>query len=146
GSSCRIWPAGSAGGYPPRADRGGRPDPGRTPMRPAVPGSGQVARRIDRGRALADLEMELRLIDAAGLPHGPDNLTRLDRLILGHVDLPEMGIGGDEVVGVPNQHEIAVAAQLVAGIGDGAARCRPDRRAARGGDVDPLIGAAGERG
>ena len=56
-----------------------------------------------------------------------------------------MRIGRYPAIGVLDEDKIAVAGQLVAGIGDDPARDRVDRRAARRGDVDAVIAAATRR-
>ena len=50
-----------------------------------------------------------------------------------------MRIGGDVAVGMAHQHEIAVALELVAGIGDDAVLGRLDRRAFRHGEIDAVV-------
>src|SRR5439155_20291000 len=86
--------------------------------------------------------MELRLVDPTGRADLGDRLAAVDRVALFYEQPVAMGIGRNPTAGVLDQHEIAVAAQLVAGIGDNAAVDRSDRRAARGSDVDPIVTAA----
>src|SRR5882724_5056483 len=81
---------------------------------------GEERRRIDRRRALADLEMHLRRRDAAGLAGLGDDLAALHGVVALDHDLAGMRVGGDIAVGVPDQHQVAVGLELVAGIGDDA--------------------------
>ena len=98
--------------------------------------------RVDRARALAQLEMELRLIDLTGATGLGDDLTAADLIAALDQDLVIVGVGRHPIVRMPDQHEIAVAFQLVAGIGDDAVLRRLHRGAERNGDVDAVIVAA----
>ena len=83
--------------------------------------------------------MQLRLADRAGradlgdLLAAPHGLAALDQQRV------VMRIGGHPAAGMLDQHQIAVAAQLVAGIGDHAGIGREHRRALGRGDVDAVI-------
>src|SRR5207237_861219 len=64
--------------------------------------AGEVRHRVDRGRTLPDLEVELRrghVASLAGLRH---HLTAGDLLAALHLDLAVMSIGRDETVLVPD--------------------------------------------
>ena len=74
--------------------------------------------RIDRTRALAQLEVKLRLVHLTGAPSLGDDLAATDLIAALDQDLLVMRIRRHPVVRMPDQHEIAVAFQLVAGIGD----------------------------
>src|SRR5262245_32878677 len=86
----------------------------------------EIMRRVDRGRSLADLEVQLRRVDVAGLAGERDGLPALDLIAALDLDLAGMGVGGDEAVGMPHQDEVAVALELVARIGDHALLGRLD--------------------
>ena len=92
-----------------------------------------------RGRALADLEMQLRRSHVAGLAGLRNRLAALHRVAALHHQFAGMRIGGDITVRVAHQHKIAVALQLVAGIGNDAVVGRLDRRAFRHGEIDAVI-------
>src|SRR6266851_3476682 len=83
--------------------------------------------------------MELRLADPAGRADLGDGLASAHRVAALDEQLVAMRVGGDPAIGMLDQNQIAVAAQLVAGIGDGSAIDGIDRGAARRGDVDPVI-------
>src|SRR5579883_3162613 len=102
----------------------------------------QIFPRINRFLAAAQFEMKLRLADISGRPDPGDHLAAGDLLPGFDQDHVAMGIGGDETVGMLDQDQIAVAAHLVAGIGDNAAVGGLDRRAARRGDVNAVIARA----
>src|SRR4051812_11538773 len=74
--------------------------------------------RVDRRRSLADLEMQLRRSDLAGLPGLGDDLAALDGLAALDQQLAGMGIGGDVAIGMPDQDQVAVTLQFVARISD----------------------------
>src|SRR5262249_1153354 len=95
--------------------------------------------RVDRRRALADLEVQLRRGDIAGLPRLRDHLTALDRLVALPQNFAPVRVGGHLAVRVTDQHEIAVGLELVAGIGHPAVLSRLDRRALRHRDVDAVV-------
>src|SRR5262249_14983783 len=63
------------------------------PVRKSV---AEVLGGIDRGRALADLEVQLRRVDVAGLAGKRDGLAALDLIAALDLDLARMGVGGDE--------------------------------------------------
>jgi hypothetical protein len=83
--------------------------------------------------------MELWLADPAGRADLGDHLAAIDRIALLDQQLVAMGVGRDPAAAVLDQDEIAITAQLVAGVSDDAAVDRGDRRAARGSDVDPVV-------
>src|SRR5260370_11199947 len=118
GSSSRISPAASASRPTDLASFSAGRGAGRYPG--ARRGIEEFA-RIDRALAAAQLEMELRLADPAGRADLGDNLAAIDRVALLDEQLVAMGIGRDPAAAVLDQDEIAIAAQLVAGIGDHAA-------------------------
>src|SRR5262245_43815704 len=99
----------------------------------------EVLRRVDRCRALAHLEVQLRARHIAGGAGLADHLAALDGLALLHGELARMRIGGDEAVRVPHQHQVAVALELVARIGDDALLGGLDRRALRHRDIDAVV-------
>src|SRR5438067_1304105 len=104
----------------------------RRSARPACRGGGarrggEELARVDRLLAAAQLEMQLRLADPAGGADPGDGLAGADFVALLHQQLLAMGISRDPPAGMLDQHEVAVAAQLVAGIGDDAAIDRRDR-------------------
>src|SRR5579883_2793168 len=99
----------------------------------------QKRARIDRLLAAAQFEMELRLGDVAGRADAGDDLAAAHLFPAPDQDGAAMGIGGNPSLRMLDQDQVAIAAQLVADIGDNPAIGGPDRGAARGGDVDPLI-------
>src|SRR5579862_7940595 len=85
--------------------------------------------------------MKLRRCDIAGLPRLGDYLSASDSIAAFHVDLTIVGIGGHETIRMTDEHQIAVAFQIVAGIGNDARfRCL-HRRSFRQSDVDSLVAA-----
>ena len=129
--SCRIARAGVRPGIASRPIELARRVSGST--------AAEILRRIDRRRALADLEVQLRRVDVAGLAGLGDHLAALDGVAALDHQLAGMGIGGDEAVGVADQHQIAVALELVAGIGDDAVLGGLDRRAFRHREIDAVV-------
>src|SRR5207249_2904455 len=99
----------------------------------------------DRLLPTSQLEMQLRLADPAGSADFGDDLAPVDPVTLLDEELVQMGIGGDPAARMLDQDEVAVAAQLVAGVGDGSAVDRSDRSTSRRRDVDPVIMAAARR-
>ena len=91
--------------------------------------AGEIARGIDRRRTLAQLEVQLRRRDVAGLAGFGDDLAALDRIAALDVEFAIVGVSGDEAVGMADQHEIAIALELAAGIGDDAGLGGLDRGA-----------------
>src|SRR3981189_1852717 len=77
-------------------------------------------KRVNRRRSLADLEVELRRPHLPGLTRLGTDLAALDRVTALHHQFTRMGICGDVTVGVPNQNQIAITLELIAGIGDDA--------------------------
>src|SRR5207253_11036469 len=74
--------------------------------------------RIDRAIAASQLKMELRLADVAGRAYFGDRFSAIDLIALFDEQLVAMRIGRHPAVRMLDQDEVAVAAQLVAGIGD----------------------------
>ena len=103
--------------------------------------AGEIIRRIDGRLALAQFEMQLRRGDVAGLAGLGDHLAALDRVAALDVEFAVVGVGGDEAVGVADQHEIAVALERAAGIGDLAVFRRAHRGALGQRDVDAVVAA-----
>src|SRR5579871_5266047 len=97
-------------------------------------------KRVNRRRSLADLEMKLRRPHLARLTRFGNDLTALDGVPALHQQLTRMGICGDIAVGMPNQDQIAITLQLVAGIGDDAVLSRLDRRTLGHREIDAVIG------
>src|SRR5262245_38481959 len=96
----------------------------------------QELKRVNRARSLTDLEVELRRRHFPGLTRLGNDLAALDGISALHHQLTRMGICGDVAVGVPNQNQIAITLQLVAGIGDDAVFSRLDRRTLGHREVD----------
>ena len=109
----------------------------------ATIGTGGSARhelgRIDRARALAQLEMHLRLTYGAGRPSLGDDLAAPHLVATFDQDLLVMSVSRHPVIGVADQDEIAVSLELVPGIGDDAVLRRHDRGALRHGEIDAVI-------
>ena len=97
--------------------------------RPASSEAGEIVRRIDRGRSLAQFEVELRRIDVAGVAGLGDHLPALDLFAALDVELAVVAVSGDEAVGMLDEDEVAVAFQPVARVDDDAALGRPNRGA-----------------
>src|SRR5262249_43222989 len=124
GNTCRIWPAGWACGWriansewrmangewscSPFATRYSLFATRDLPLRPV-----EERHRIERGGAFADLEMQLRRGDVAGLPGARDHLPALDLVAALDRQLLGVRIGGDVAVRMAHQDEIAVALELV---------------------------------
>src|SRR5258706_16473352 len=106
----------------------------------SAPGSRPIEelKRVDRRRAFADLEMELRRSNLARLAGLGNDLAALDGVAALHQHFTGMGIGGDVAVRVPNQHQVAVALELIAGIGDDALLGRLPPPAFRPPPIDSL--------
>ena len=105
---------------------------------------GEISGGIDRGRALAQFEVQLRSVDVAALAGLGDDLAALDRVAALDVELAIVGVGGDEAIGMADQNQIAVAFQLAAGIGDDAVFRGPHRGALGNGNVDAVVVAGFE--
>src|SRR5262249_33006500 len=104
-----------------------------------VSGAVQEPRGVERRGSLADLEMKLRRVDVAGLAGARDHLTAFDLVAALDQELLGMGISGDVAVGVAHQNQIAVALELVAGIGHDAVFGGFDRRILRHRDIDAVV-------
>src|SRR5215469_2856146 len=98
--------------------------------------------RIDRLDASADLEMQLRPIDVAGLAGQTDHLTALDVVAACDAYGFGMRVGSDIAVVMLNQHEIAVPLELIAGIGNRAGSGSMNGCSAGGRDVDAVVAFA----
>src|SRR5215472_15609912 len=107
---------------------------------------GQKLARIDRLTAMAQLEMQLRLADVTGRTDPRYDLPSRHFLPALHKQLIAVGVGRDPAVGMLNQNEIAVTAQLVSGIGDDAGIGRLDWRPPRRADIDAVVVRAVARG
>src|SRR5208283_1150686 len=89
------------------------------PRDPAGPSeAGEIIGRVDRGRSLAQLEVELGRVDVAGVAGLGDHLAALDGVAALDVEFAVVGVGADEAVRMLDQHQIAVALEPVAGIDD----------------------------
>src|SRR3954470_12894369 len=84
-------------------------------------------KRVNRGRSLADLEVELRRPHLTRLTRFGNDLAALDRIPALHHQFTRMGICGDITVGVPNQDQIAITLEFISRIGDDAVLGRLDR-------------------
>jgi len=73
----------------------------------------QQARRVNGARALTDLEMNLRRVDRTGRTRLGDLLAAPDDLATLYQELRIMRIGRHIAARMLDQHQIAVAAQLV---------------------------------
>src|SRR6185437_453086 len=80
----------------------------------------QIIGRVERLDAVAHLEMELRPGDGAGGADARDRLAAPHLLAALYQQHGVVRIGGHPAVGVLDQDEVAITAQLVAGIGDDA--------------------------
>src|SRR5947208_4389541 len=109
------------------------------PSRSGAGRRAEVSARVYRPLALAQLEMQLWLADAAGRADLGDHLAAVDRVALLDEKLVAMSIGRDPAIAVLDEHQIAVTAQFIARVRDNAGLDRLDRSAARGRDVDAVI-------
>src|SRR5208282_5013169 len=123
----------------PRRSGSARQGPGSHPARSEA---GEIRGRIDRGRSLAQFEVELRRIDVAGVAGLGDHLPALDLIAALDVEFAVVAISRDEAIGMLDENEVAVTLEAVAGINDDAALRRPDRCAGRHGDVDAVVAAS----
>src|SRR5262249_40616169 len=120
---------------------------------PAAAAGGLLSRRVvffhvqhrgDRLGALAQLEGQLRLIDGSGLAGLGDHLASAHHLIALDQQLLVVGVGRNPAVVVADQNQIAIAFELVAGVGDFAGLGRVDFRPLRQGQIDAVVvGAVG---
>src|SRR5262249_27902896 len=99
----------------------------------------EVLRRIDRGRAFSNLEMQLRRCHIAGLARMRDHLSALDAVPTLDHDFARVSIGRNEAVRVADQHEVAIALQFIAGVSDDAIIRRFDWRAFRDRQIDAVV-------
>src|ERR1700722_17174255 len=97
----------------------------------------EILGRIDRRRAFANFKVKLRRRDVAGLAGMRNHVATFDVVAALNQDIAGMRVSGDETVGVAHQHEIAVALEFVAGIGDDAVFGGLDRRAFGNREIDP---------
>src|SRR5690606_21010660 len=99
----------------------------------------QVARRIDRRRILADLEVQLRRVGLAAHAGDRDLLPALD--LFAALDLERAGVAvdRDQPVLVAHQHGVAEFLEPIAGIDDDAVLGGLDRRAFRHRDVNAVV-------
>ena len=105
---------------------------GRTsPLLACLLEAGEIARRVDRGRSLAQFEVQLRRVDVARVAGLGDHLSALDRFAPLHVEFAIVAIGRDEAVRMLDEDEVAVTFQSVARVDDRAALRRPNRSARR---------------
>src|SRR5262249_11905916 len=122
------------------------PGPRWAPWHSALVGGGRLFTHelggIDWPRALAQLEMHLRLADRAGRAGLGDDLTAAHLVAALHQDLLIVCVGRHPVIGMADQNEIAVALELVAGVRDHAILSRHHRGSLRHGEVDAVIVAA----
>ena len=106
----------------------GGPVEGRTSPLLAWPSEpGEIARRIDRRRSLAQFEVELRRIDVAGVAGLGDHLPALDRFAPLHIEFAVVAVSRDEAVRMLDEDEVAVTFKPVARVDDSAALRRPNR-------------------
>src|SRR3546814_4652339 len=82
--------------------------------------------------------MELRRLHLSGCARQTDDVARLHRLAAPDVDAPGVTIGTHPAAAMVDQDQSAIDGDLIAGIGDDAVSRGMDRRAGRGGDIDPV--------
>ena len=102
---------------------------------------GEIARRVDRRRSLAQFEVKLRRIDVAGVAGLGDHLPALDLFAPLHVEFAIIAVSRDEAVRMLDEDEVPVSLESVARVDDGAALGRPNRRARGNLDVDAVVAA-----
>src|SRR5262249_21585053 len=83
--------------------------------------------------------MQLGLIDAAGLASTGDNLAALYSVVALDENLIGMRVGRNPAIVMADQHEIAVALKLAAGIGDATGFHGMDVGAQGKGDIDAIV-------
>ncbi len=88
---------------------------------------------------LPNLKMKLGLGDATTVSYPRDHLTTADDIALLYEQCLRMSIGGHETVRVPDQQEIPQRLDAITVIGNLAILGSPDRRAARGSDIQAVI-------
>src|ERR1700722_8242768 len=102
---------------------------------------GEIARRVDRRRSLAQFEVKLRRIDVAGVAGLGDHLPALDRFAPLHVEFAIIAVSTDKAVRMLDEDQVAVSLESVPRVDDGAALGRPNRRASGNRDVDAVVAA-----
>ena len=91
---------------------------GAWPLRRALLQRREIIGRIDRRRALAQLEVQLRRGDVAALAGFGDGLAARDLIAALDRNVAIMRIGGHEAIGMTDEHQIAISLELAAGISD----------------------------
>src|SRR5262245_31279362 len=86
--------------------------------------------------------MDLRARDGTGLAGLGDDIAALYRVAAPHEQILVVRIGRDPAILVPEENEIAIALQLVAGIGDHSALGGAHAGAFGDGDVDAFVSGA----
>src|SRR5215475_4823825 len=90
--------------------------------------------------------MDLRLGHVAGATGFRDHLTATYDVALAHQDLARIGVGGDKVIAMAHQHEVAIAFDLAAGKDHETILGGPDVGPLRDGDADAVaLLSAGQR-
>jgi hypothetical protein len=121
-----------------------RPERREFSARPRIPcrrgrQRGHKFARIYRVLTTAKLEMQLRLADIAGRADPRDDLAAPDFFAPLDQNRIAVGISRDPAIGMLDENEIAVPAQLVPGIGDDAGVDGLNCSAAGRRDVDAII-------
>ena len=75
---------------------------------------GEIVRRVDRRRSLAQFEVKLGRIDVAGVAGLGDHLPALDLFAPLHVEFAIVAVSTDEAVRMLDEDEVAVSFQAVA--------------------------------
>src|SRR6476646_4685261 len=86
--------------------------------------------------------MNLRARHRPGLARLGDDIAAFHRVAAAHEEILVVRIGGDPAILVAQEDQVAIALQLVAGIGDHAAFGSAYARTLGNGDVDALIAGA----
>ena len=95
--------------------------------------------RIDRLRALPNLEMQQWLSYASAVPDAGDHLTAAHDIAFFYQKTVSMRVSSDETIGVSDQQKISQRLDPVAIIRDLAILGCANRRAARRGDVHAIV-------
>ena len=90
--------------------------------------------------------MQLRRVDVAGLPRARDDLAAFDLIAALDQELFGMSVSGDVAIGMAHENQVAVALELVAGIGHDPVFGGFHRRVLRHRDVDAVVLLAVGRG